>query len=47
MEFQQIMELADFAVKFAVVPLVGVLWKVHGRLSLIEGKLEVMLQKKD
>lgn len=41
MDLPQVMEVADVVLKFAVVPLVGVLWKLNGRLSRIEGILEV------
>jgi len=46
MDYQHVLDLADMAFKFAVVPLVGLLFKFDGRLSKIEGKLEVMLTDK-
>lgn len=42
MELSQALELADITFRFAVVPLVAVLWKIHGRLSTIEGKVAVI-----
>jgi len=45
MDMTQVMELADYVFKFAVAPLVAALWQINGRLSKMEGKLEVIVQK--
>jgi hypothetical protein len=47
MDFTQLSELANTVIQTAVIPLVAVLWQINGRLSKIEGKLEVIEQKHD
>jgi len=46
MDINTALEVADMIFRFAVVPLVVVLWRINGRLSTIEGRVEVIVNQR-